>query len=346
MNVHAYRSDPMKPKSRWAVPLLLALALSACGDDRPQALGTLEWDRITLPAPAAERVVRIDVREGQRVAAGASLLQLELSRTQSQLNALQAQARQAGDSLAELQAGPRSEAIAQARANLSAAQAQAADARAYYTRLQPLGRQKLVAASDVDRARAAAGNAEAQVRAAQAALLELEHGTRSERLAQGESALAAAQAQAAAQAVTLQKLDVVAPRAGVVDSLPYKLGDQAPVGAPLAVMLVGAAPYARVYVPEPIRAKVRIGQTARVYIDGREQAMSGRVRAIRSDPNFTPYYALIGEDAARLSYLAEVELTGRDAAQLPAGLPVRVEFDESGSDGSSSEATKASESRP
>ncbi len=44
----------------------------------PQALGTLEWDRISLPAPAAEKIVRIDVREGQRVAAGARLMQLEL----------------------------------------------------------------------------------------------------------------------------------------------------------------------------------------------------------------------------------------------------------------------------
>jgi HlyD family secretion protein len=47
---------------------------------------------------------------------------------------------------------------------------------------------------------------------------------------------------------------------------------------------------------------------------------------IRSEPSFTPYYALTGEDAARLSYLAEVSL-GSDAAELPAGLPVRVEFD-------------------
>ncbi|RDZ29765.1 HlyD family secretion protein [Lysobacter silvisoli] len=313
-------------RSHWILPASLALLLGACGEDRPQALGTLEWDRITLPAPAAEKLVRIDVREGQRVAAGTPLLQLEVARTRSQLDALQAQARQADEALAELQAGPRSEAIAQARASLNAAQAQAADARAYYARLQPLGRQRLVAASDVDRARAAAGNADAQVRAAQAALLELEHGTRSEQLAQGRSALAAAQAQAAAQAVTLQKLDVVAPRAGTVDSLPYRLGDQAPLGAPLAIMLVGDAPYARVYVPEPIRASVRVGQNARVYIDGREQALPGRVRMIRSDPSFTPYYALTGKDAARLSYLAEVTLTGADAAQLPAGLPVRVEF--------------------
>jgi HlyD family secretion protein len=47
---------------------------------------------------------------------------------------------------------------------------------------------------------------------------------------------------------------------------------------------------------------------------------------IRSEPGYTPYYALVGKDAARLSYLAEIELSGEEAAQLPAGLPVRVEF--------------------
>ncbi|WP_144900277.1 HlyD family secretion protein [Luteimonas cucumeris] len=318
---------PVAKSGTRVLVLVAAIALLvACRQDPAQALGTLEYDRITLPAPAAERIVRIDVREGQRVAAGAPLMQLERTRTQSQLAAAQAQARQSREALQELEAGPRSEAIAQARANLSAAQAQAADAQAYYARLQPLGRQKLVAASDVDRARAAAGNAQAQVRAAQAALLELERGTRSEQIAQGESALAAAEAQAATQAVTLQKLDLVAPRAGLVDSVPYKVGDQAPVGAPLVVMLVGDAPFARVYVPEPIRADVRVGQSARVYLHGRDEALPGRVRMIRSEPTFTPYYALIGKDAARLSYLAEVQLE-KDAAELPAGLPLRVEFD-------------------
>lgn len=306
-----------------------ALALSSCSDEPPQALGTLEWDRVSLPSPVAEKIVRIDVREGQQVAAGAALLQLELTRTQSQLAAVQAQAQQSREALTELEAGPRSEDIAQARANLAAAQSQAVDARAYYNRLQPLGRQKLVAASDVDRARAAAGNAEAQVRAAQAALLELERGTRSEQVAQGRAALAAAEAQAATQSVSLDKLNVVAPRAGRVDSLPYKLGDQAPVGSPLAILLVGDAPYARVYVPEPIRTQVKVGQTARVFVDGREGALTGRVRMIRSEPSFTPYYALSGRDAQRLSYLAEITLD-KAGADLPAGVPVRVEFEGTG----------------
>lgn len=317
----------MSRKSRGALALLFALSLVACHKSPPQALGTLEWDRITLPSPVAEKIVRIDVREGQQVAAGAPLLQLELTRTESQLAAARAQAQQSREALAELKAGPRSEQIAQARANLAAAQASARDARAYYARLQPLGRQKLVAASDVDRARAAAGSADGQVRAAQAALDELLHGTRVEQIAQGQAAAAAAEAQAAVQSVTLEKLNVVAPRAGRIDSLPYKLGDQAPVGAALAIMLVGDAPYARVYVPEPMRANVKPGQAAQVFVDGREGAFAGQVRMVRSEPVFTPYYALSGDDAERLSYLAEIVLD--KPADLPAGVPVRVEFSSS-----------------
>jgi HlyD family secretion protein len=319
----------MTSRKPFLLLLIGTLALSSCSQAPSQALGTLEWDRVSLPAPVAEKIVRIDVREGQQVAAGAALLQLELTRTQSQLAAVQAQAQQSREALSELEAGPRSENIAQATANVAAARSQAVDARAYYNRLQPLGRQKLVAASDVDRARAAAGNAEAQVRAAQAALLELEHGTRSEQVAQGRAAVAAAEAQAATQSVSLDKLSVVAPRAGRVDSLPYKLGDQAPIGSPLAILLVGDAPYARVYVPEPIRVQVKVGQTARVFVDGRDEPVSGRVRMIRSEPSFTPYYALSGRDAQRLSYLAEIALD-KAGAELPAGVPVRVEFQMTG----------------
>lgn len=306
--------------------LSIVLLLAACAKETPQALGTLEYDRVTLPAPVAERIVAIDVREGQQVEAGARLLTLERTRTAAQAEAAQAEAQRQREALGELEAGPRSEQVAQARANLAAAQAAARDANAYYDRLRPLGARKLVAAADVDRARAAASSANAQVELAQAALDELLHGNRREDIAQGEAAVRAAEAQATAQATTLDKLDVRAPRAGRIDSLPYKLGDQAPVGAPLAILLVGDAPYARIYVPETLRINVKVGDKARVFVDGRDAALDGTVRMIRSESSFTPYYALIGKDAARLSYLAEIALD-KDAAQLPAGVPVRVEFD-------------------
>jgi HlyD family secretion protein len=304
---------------------LMLVTTAGCGQQPPQALGTLEFDRITLPAPAAERIVAIDVREGGQVKVGQPMLQLDPAHTRAQLAAAQAQLQQQREVLAELRTGPRSEDIARARANLAAAQAQAREARAYYARLLPLKGKSYVAAADLDRARAAAGNADGQLAAARAALDELLHGTRPEQLAQARAAVAAAQAQVDAQQVLLGKLAIVAPRAGRVDSLPYKLGDQAPVGAPLAILLVGDAPYARIYVPVQQRAGVHVGDAIQVFVAGRDQPYAGKVRMIRSEPDFTPYYALIGDDAARLSYLAEVAL-GADATGLPAGLPVRVEF--------------------
>ena len=317
----------MRSRAPAAVLALLAVLAAGCGRDAPQALGTLEFDRIVVPAPVAERIVAVQVREGEHVETGQALMQLEATRVAAGTEAARAESQRQRAVLAELEAGPRPEQIAQARSQMSAARASAQEARRRYDRLRPLGARQLVAAADVDEARAAAQQADAQLRTAQAALAELEHGTREERIAQGESALRSSQAQAEVQESTLDKLSVEAPRAGVVDSLPYKLGDQAPVGAPLAILLVGDAPHARVYVPEPIRANVAVGDTAHVYVDGREEPLRGTVRMIRSEPGFTPYYALTGEDAARLSYLAEITLP-EAAAKLPAGLPVRVEFGE------------------
>jgi HlyD family secretion protein len=310
--------------SRWTW-LLLPLLLSACAEPPPRALGTLEWDRLTLPAPAAERITAIEVREGQTVHTGDVLVRLEASSTQSQLAAAAAQERRSDAALAELKAGPRREEIARARALLAAADAQRVDARAQYQRMAELVKQKLVAQAEVDRTRAAADNAEAQVSAAREALLELQRGTRVEQIAQGEASAQAAVAQTKAQRVLFDKLTLVAPRDGVIDNLPYRLGDQAPIGAPLVVMLAGSAPYARVYVPESLRQNVQVGHKAQVHVEGSKQVWPGTVRMIRSDPTFTPYYALTGQDVSRLSYLAEVQLVD-EAHQLPAGLPLWVEF--------------------
>jgi HlyD family secretion protein len=305
----------------------VALCLAGCAKPASQPLGTLEWDRIGLPAPVSERIAEIPVHEGQRVAAGDILLVLEPERTRARLDAAQADALRQRHALDELRIGPRREDIDRARAQLAGAQSVARNAHRELERVQPLVARQFLARSQLDTAREQVDSADANVAAANAALAALVHGSRPEDIAQAEAALAAAQAQVAELSVNLERTQIRAPRAGRIDSIPYKLGDQPPIGATLAIELVGAAPYARVYVPEPQRANVRVGQAARVYVDGRSQPFPGHVRMVRSEPSFTPYYALSGDDAARLSYLAEVALdsTANDT-DLPAGLPVHVEF--------------------
>ena len=96
------------------------LALAACAEGPPKALGTLEYDRITVPAPVAERIVSIEAREGEHVTAGTLLMTLDRTRVEAETQATQAEAQRQRDALAELEAGPRSEQILKARASLAA----------------------------------------------------------------------------------------------------------------------------------------------------------------------------------------------------------------------------------
>lgn len=68
------------------------------------------------------------------------------------------------------------------------------------------------------------------------------------------------------------------------------------MGSPLAIVLAGKAPYARIYVPEPYRIKLKIGHKLVVHVDGLEKQLTGTLRWIATDPAFTPYYALNQEN--------------------------------------------------
>lgn len=305
--------------------LLLAALLAACAKTPDYALGTLERERISLPAPVSERIASIAVREGQAVAAGDLLLVLEPERSEARLAQARAELARARAALDEARAGPRAEAIAEARARVRGAEGVALNARREFDRTQAVVRRQLLPVADLDRARASRDSAEASLQAVREQLAALEHGTRGEQLAQAESGLAVAQAQVDALAVDRARTRITAPRAGTVDSLPFEVGDQVPVGTPLAILLVGDRPHARVYLPQALRATVKVGSTATVRLQGSEVAYPAHVRSIRSEPGFTPYYALAGEDASRLSWLAEVELD-QAADALPTGMPVRTEF--------------------
>ena len=141
----------------------------------------------------------------------------------------------------------------------------------------------------------------------------------------GEAQLEAARAILLSEQKKLADLTITATRDGVLDNLPWNLGERVTQGSPLAIVLAGKAPYARVYVPEPYRVKVKVGDSLVVRIDGLEATVTGTVRWISNEPAFTPYYALNQEERARLMYLAEVQLPDSES-HLPNGVPAQVEL--------------------
>jgi HlyD family secretion protein len=315
-------------KANWilrAVFLTSVGVISACQKSAPEKLlGTIEWDRISMPATASERVVQVFVVEGQMVKVGDPLLQLDDATWQTRIHAASAQLEQQQARLAALTFGARSEQIAAARAALARAVAARVEARKQFARQADLVSKHLVAAATMDTARAARDRSEADVNAANAQLLELTHGSRAEDVSAAQAAVKSAEAGLAEQQLNAGKLLLRAPRAGRVDALPFKLGDQPPIGANLVSLLVGEAPYARVFVPMSLRAHVHEGKRYALAVHGVTHDEIGVIRSIAAEPSFTPYYALTGDDASRLVYRAEILIQSSDAAKLAAGIPVEA----------------------
>lgn len=301
-----------------------SLALAACGDDASVLLGTLERDRVELVAEAQEPIVEVAVREGEAVAAGALLLRLDPAAASARLAQSRSAALQAERRHAELAAGARSEVVREARAVRAGAAARAQAEAREFTRIEKLVADGMLPASALDRQRALKDGAAAELAAARERLLELEHGTRAEIVAQAAAAHEAARAQVAELELSLERHAVRAPRAGVVDALPYELGERPPKGAPVAVLLAAGRPYARVFIPEPLRASVSAGTRATVRLDGSDRDWQAEVRYLSSEAAFTPYYALNERERGRLAFLAEVVLTEPEAEGLPTGMPVEV----------------------
>jgi HlyD family secretion protein len=311
---------------------LFSVLVTACVEDGPPSfLGSLEWDRIAVLAELREPVLRWAVAEGDRVAAGDVLLELDASRQDARIAELRGNVAQAEARLAELAHGARIETIDAARAALARARSAQSDAEIGYTRAEELLERGLTSQAVFDQSLAMRDVRRAETSAAEAELTELTSGTRPEQIDQGAAAVEAAKAALLEAELTRERLVVRAPRAGTVDALPFHPGDQPPLGAELVSLLVGDAPYARIFVPAPRRASVKAGDVLEVHVEGVDRAFRGTVRSIRNEPNFTPYYALAGDDASRLVYQAEVVLEAA-AANLSAGLPLTATLESDGNE--------------
>ena len=328
---------------RQALTVFALLLVGCAGEDTVlPAVGTLERDRVEVVAEAHEVLLEIHVREGQFVGAGELLARQEDARMKAAVAGAEAAALRATRRVDELVRGPRHEAVDEARAALDGARAREAaqshtgalagarDSEAVavreHARARELQQRGLASEAEVDSALRRRDTAVAERRQRDARLAALLDGTTAEELDQALAARAEAEASLAAARLSLERLALRAPREGTVDAIPYKLGARPPAGATVVVLLVGDAPHARVYVPQAVRARLRVGSPATVRVPGVPESFAGEVRAIAAEAAFTPYYALTERDRDRLVYVTEVALAGAAARELPAGLPVEVVF--------------------
>lgn len=307
--------------------LTLLLPLSACDRteiDYPVMVGNTARPRVELVAESNDRLISIAVQEGDTVDAGALIFEQDPTLYQAQLAQLQAARDLAAANLAELERGPREESIRAARARLQGARDTLKILQREYDRIARLVDDKLASPSLLDQADQQRSASSALVNQLTAELAALETGATSEEREQLTAALAEADAAIHTQQTLIERLAVRAPANAIVDALPFEVGERPSPGATVAVLLTGELPYARVYVPEPLRSSMTAGTMVNIRVDGISTSFQGKVRYVSTDAAFTPYYSLTQHDRSRLSYLAEIDFVDANAAPLPSGVPVEV----------------------
>jgi HlyD family secretion protein len=232
---------------------------------------------------------------------------------------------QARARLDELIRGPRKELIVAAQANVRGAQDELAFRETDLIRAQQVFERNLASHEIRDRAKAARDNTKADLENLEAKLDELLAGTTPEELGQAEEAVNQASARIASLTIDLERHSSIAPVDGIVDSLLFEVGERPAIGQPMAILLSGQQPYARIFVPEAIRVHVMPGTSAKIFVDGLEDPLAGRVRWVASEAAFTPYFALTEHDRGRLSFAAKIDILTADT-RLPDGVPVEVEL--------------------
>ncbi len=310
----------MKIKYMLIATLLL---LTACQQEVTGWYGTVERERHTLTSPASELITGVLVREGDRVKAGQLLLTLDTTSVQARIAQRRAELAEVQAMQQELIQGPRMESLALAEATRRGTDAALLEAQQRLSRVDQLLQAGAATQADHDQALAARDLAQAALERATQTLTELRNGTRSEQLQQVEARVAAAQARLAIDEKALADLSLFSAHDAVVDSLPWQAGDRVAQGTQLISLLIDDEAFVRVYVPADARDLLSTGQPLSIQPDAEMPAFLGRIRHIRPQPAFTPYYALNERDRARLMYLTEISLPASHA-NLPSGITVEV----------------------
>ncbi len=303
----------------------LSLLLAACGETNLQAFGQLQSERVELVAESAEPIIVISVAEGDTIEPGDVLMAQDATRVEAKLLSMQAEIDRVTALLDEQTAGTRAETIAVAKARLDAAKVELTLGEKALKRLEELKSKDLTSTESVDIATRNLAASRAQVALADAQLKELEAGVRQQQITQTRALLSSLEAQFALLEIDQSRLQIRSPSSARVDALPYEVGERPRSGDVVAVLLIGAQPLARVYIPEIVRAQIDMGTRLDVTIDGIDEVVSGRVLRIEAEASFTPYFALSEQDRGRLSYIAELDLNYA-GPRLPEGLPVQIDL--------------------
>ena len=287
--------------------------------------GMIEYDDRALSFEGAGRLVELRVRRGQAVKAGEIVARQDdaLDREGRAVDARAGAVAQADLDL--VKAGSRAEDVRAAEAQLASARVSEKDAEA------ELERQRVLLAKGA-RPQAGMETLEAQVAAARAArrsqeerLSALRKGSRQEEIERAAARVAQANQVVQMGDVRIGKRTLTAPTDGVVQEVYLLNGEMAGAGVPVLSLADVAHPYADVFVPVRDAPGVKVGDAARLRVEGLPEEASGVVELVYPEAEFTPRFVFSPRERPNLVIRVRVRLEN-PGGSLHAGLPAYVRF--------------------
>lgn len=305
-----------------SMPLLGAL-FTGCAAPLPLATGYVEGEYDLVAPVATARVDHLQVARGDRVAAGAVLVQMEHRDADIALAQANAGLAQAESQLADLKQGRRPEEIAVLEAALASARAQETNAEKELARAQSLSDRGISPQADLDTTRTTLDVAQAGVAQAVANLAVAKLPARDDQIAAGEAAVAQARAARDAAAWQLGQRTLAAPAAGTVFEILRNPGELGGPQAPVLTFLPDGAVKLRLYMPEAAVSQTHLGSRLMVHCDGCGDGQTATVTYVSDAPEFTPPVIYSLENRQKLVFLIEAR-PDTDADKLKPGQIVDV----------------------
>lgn len=274
--------------------------------------GRLELNRLDVASLYPGRVERVLVAEGDAVKANEVLVELSSAQSSGQLAAAQAATLRAAELVQRARAGvtQAKQAVARADAEIAAYRQQQKVAKLELDNAKQMRREDLVSASELAKRQADFERATASVKAAQAARAEAQAA-----VAQGQAAVAEAEAgvkQAQAQADTAASADAdMAIRSPLTARVEYRLVEPGTVigaGSRVISLLDPADVSMNVFLPNATVGGLRVGDEARLVLDGIDAVFPAQVSFIASEAQFTPKAVETADEREKLVFRVKLKV--------------------------------------
>ncbi len=299
--------------------------LSGCSSSSDKngvtATGTVEATESSVAAQVPGRIVRMNFEEGSLVKMGDTLAEIDHRSLIQAVNEAQAALVMAKQQYDLLVVGARREDLKVGEEGVKQAQANFDLAKLSFDRTQKLFSEHSVSQSQMDAAQAQYAVASAQLTSAEQNLQKLRHYARPEEIRSAAAQVEQAQAAFDNAKINFEHSYVIMPFNGTALEKLAEVGDFANVGTPLYTVANLRTMKMTVYVSEVDLARIRLGDSATVVLDGMpHHPFNGRVIYISPTAEFTPKNVETKEDRVKLVFGVKVEIANPEG-YLKAGLP-------------------------